>query len=309
MTAPLVTRFAPSTTGHAHPGTLLSGLLCWLAARAAGGRVVLRLEDLDPQRCRPELTEAMIEELSWFGLDWDSVEIQHRALADHEAALDRLAAAGLLYPCSCSRSRLKAIGRPAPDGGFAYDNQCRSRLLPATGWRSCSDPLRVRMPDTAIDVTDDSGLRITQHPARDMGDPVVRRRDGAIAYHLACVVDDARLGVTHLIRGRDLAPSAPVQMLLQQALHLPTPRYRHHLLLLETTGGKLAKFHQSVAVPTLRRHYAAEALCGWIAHAAGLTRDAAPVRPVDLVAGFSWDHLRAADRAITWDGVSLRTAP
>lgn len=309
MTDRLVTRFAPSTTGHAHPGTLLSGLLCWLAARSAGGRVVLRLEDLDPQRCRPELTEAMVEELAWFGLDWDAVETQHHFLADHEVALDRLAEAGLLYPCACSRSRLKSLGRPAPDGGFAYDNHCRDRTLPAAGWRCCPDPLRLRLPDTLIDVTDDSGLRITQHPARDMGDPVVRRRDHAIAYHLACVVDDARLGVTHLIRGRDLAPSAPVQQLIQQALGYTTPSYRHHLLLLETSGGKLAKFHQSVAVPTLRQHLTPEALCGWLAQAVGLTPDPAPIRPADLVNTFRWENLRTADLAVTWDGHTLHAAP
>ncbi len=301
----MITRFAPSTTGHAHPGTLTSALLCWLAARKSGGHVILRLENLDPQRCLPEYTDAMIEELSWFGLDWDAIEFQHEHRKEHETALDRMADSDLLYPCSCSRARLKELGRSAPDGGFAYDNHCRKRKLPPGGWRSCAEPIRMRLPDDEIDVMDEAGHHINQLPVLDMGDPVVRRRDGAIAYHLACVVDDARIGATHLIRGRDLLPSAPVQHLIQRALGLPTPRYRHHFLLLETNGGKFAKFHQSVSVPTLRQHYSPESLCGWLAWAAGLRSRPVPVTPAELVSEFDWKKIRTDDLAVTWDGSRL----
>src|ERR1043165_4709926 len=122
-------RFAPSTTGPAHPGTLLAGLLCWLDARSRGARVILRLEDLDPERCRPEFSRAMIDDLAWLGLEWDAVEHQHANRARHEAALDRLAELGVLYPSATSRRELEQAGRRAPDGGWAYDNRDRGTPL------------------------------------------------------------------------------------------------------------------------------------------------------------------------------------
>jgi glutamyl/glutaminyl-tRNA synthetase len=295
-------RFAPSTTGAAHPGTLLSGLLCWLDARARGAEVWLRLEDLDPERCRPGWAVAMRADLAWLGLDWDGEVVQSDRTDRHEAALDRLAAAGLLYPCSCSRSRLRALGRVAPDGGFAYDNGCRERPLPPGGWRACEEPLRVRLPDEAVTLYDEAGLDLSQHPARDSGDPVVRRRDGAMAYHLASVVDDGEGGMTRLIRGRDLAPSAATQWLLRRLLGFPEPALRHHFLLLEPRGDKLAKFHGAVGVESLRAVYTAERLTGLLAQWAGLRTEATPCRPVELVADFCWSRVRRDDLGVRWTG-------
>jgi len=285
----------------------MSALLTWLGARSSGGRVVLRLENLDPQRCLPEYNQSMIDELDWFGLDWDAVVWQDRQTMKHEAALDQLADAGLLYPCHCSRSLIKQSARLAPDGGFAYDNRCRNQPLPAGGWRACQEPLRVRLPENRIQFTDESGLHIDQIPSLDMGDPVVRRRDGSIAYHLACVVDDASMNATHLIRGRDLAPSAPVQILLQHILHLPTPQFRHHFLLLEKSGDKLAKFHQSVSVPELKSHYSPQQLCGWLAWTAGLLEQPMECRPTDLIPSFAWESVRHDDLPVIWDGVRLQS--
>lgn len=299
-------RFAPSTTGHAHPGTLISALLCWLDARSRGVPFMLRLENLDPERCRPEYETAMLRDLEWLGLDWDVLVRQHEQRPHHEVALDALAERGLLYPCSCSRSRIKSLNRPAPDGGYAYDNYCRERPLPSGGWRACDEPLRVKLPAGEITVRDEGGFDYAQDPLRAMGDPVVRRRDGAMAYHLACVVDDARVGVRRLIRGRDLLPSAPVQVALQQSLGLPTPAYRHHFLLLENHGGKLAKFHGAVGAPVLREFYTSEALCGFLAHLAGLAPATNPCRPADLVDNFRWDRVRRHDLTLEWDGTVLR---
>src|SRR5207302_9840336 len=168
---------------------------------------------------------------------------------------DRLAAGGRLYPCACSRSDRT---RRAPDGGWAYDNTCRDRALPAGGWRAVDLPLRASLPDDRVELVDDGGLDLAQTPARDMGDPIVRRRDGVIAYQLAVVVGDADAGITDVVRGRDIAPSTATQVLLQRLLGLPTPRYRHHFLLLEERG-KLAKLHGSIPFSQLRaRHTAAE---------------------------------------------------
>ena len=293
-------RFAPSTTGPAHPGTLLAGLLCWLDARSRGGRVLLRLEDLDHTRCRPGLADDMREALAWFGLDWDEVHVQSDLRPRHEAALDALAAKGRLYPCACSRSQRRRSGRRAPDGGWAYANVCRARPLPPGGWRACTEPIRVRLDDAPIQLIDESGLDLSQHPARDMGDPVAVRRDGVLAYHLVVVVDDAAAGVTRVVRGRDLATSTATQVALQGLLGLPTPAYRHHLLLLEPHGDKLAKLHGAVGVDLLRQRYPAAELCGVLAHAAGLRPAPAPCRPADLVPDFAWARVREGDRVMAW---------
>ena len=302
-----VGRFAPSTTGRAHPGTLLAALLCWLDARSQGGRVILRLEDLDPERSRAELVAGLHEDLAWFGLDFDAVQLQSEARARHEASLDALAARGLLYPCACSRAALRAHNVPAPDGGFAYPGTCRERALPAGGWRASDEPLRVRVPSREVIVRDESGAVWALDPARAFGDPVARRRDGAIAYHLASVVDDAASGVTRVVRGRDLALHTPLQVALRELLGLPVPAFRHHLLLLEARGEKLAKLHGAVAAPELRAHYSAEALCGVLAHACGLRASAAPVTPRELLREFDWARVRAEDVVMRWTGSALET--
>lgn len=304
------TRFAPSTTGPAHPGTLLSGLLCWLDARSRGAAVDLRLEDIDPERSTPERVAELQRDLTWFGLDWDRTLLQSEQRETQERALDALAGGGHLYPCDCSRSRLRAVGRPAPDGGNAYDNHCRERTLPAGGgWRAAGTAVRLRLPDGAVEALDEGGLSLAQTPARDMGDPVVVRRDGAVAYHLAVVADDAAAGYGLIIRGRDLAASAPTQMLLYRLLGHEPPRYRHHFLFLEPRGGKLAKLHGAVGVPELRARLAPAALCGLIAGWAGLRPTLNPCTPRELLTDFDWNRVRREDRALRWDGHTLAALP
>jgi glutamyl-tRNA synthetase/glutamyl-Q tRNA(Asp) synthetase len=301
-----VSRFAPSTTGPAHPGTLLAGLLCWLDARSRCAQVVLRLEDLDPERCRPAWSETMVEALGWLGLDWDRVVAQSSRAADHAAALDRLAESGLLYPCRCSRRNLRAgADRALAEGGFAYPGTCRARPLPRAGWRATREPLRVRLPEGRIEIADESGLDLSGDPGCEPGDPIVRRRDGAIAYHLAGVVDDDAEFVTRVVRGRDLASTTATQVALQRLLGAPTPHYRHHLLLLERRGGKLAKLHGAVGFGDLRAAYSAPALCGVLARAAGLRPTADPVTPRDLLADFAWERVRGEDRVLHWTGGEL----
>jgi glutamyl-Q tRNA(Asp) synthetase len=296
----VVSRFAPSTTGEAHPGTLLAALLVWLDARSRGGRALLRLEDLDIARTRAAWAEQMVEACAWLGLTWDEVVVQSDRRAAHEAALDALAAAGRLYPCRCSRAT-RAGGRRAPDGSWAYDNVCRDRPLAAGGWRDELDALRVRLPDDRLELVDDGGLDLSQTPARDLGDPVVRRRDGVIAYQLAVVVDDGDAGITDVIRGRDIAPSTATQVMLQRLLGIATTRYRHHFLLLDPRASKLAKLHGSIPFSQVRRRYDGPALCGVLAHAAGLAPTTAPCTPDALVARFDWQRVPRGDRVARWD--------
>ena len=294
-------RFAPSTTGEAHPGTLLSALLVWLDARAHHGQALLRLEDLDRTRVKSTWSAQLVDALAWLGLDWDETVIQSGRTPAHEAALDRLEAAGRLYPCTCSRAD-RTGGRRAPDGGWAYENTCRGKTLPPGGWRAVDVNLRVRLDDDRVELVDDGGLDLSQTPATDMGDPIVRRRDGVIAYQLAVVVDDADAGITHVVRGRDIAPSSATQVLLQRLLAVPTPRYRHHFLLLEqASGDKLAKLHGSIPFGELRARHTGEELCGLLAHAAGLVDVPAPCRPRDLVGTFDWSRVPASDHVARFD--------
>ncbi len=296
----MISRFAPSTTGEAHPGTLLSALLVWLDARARGGRALLRLEDLDSTRVKPAWSAQLVESLESLGLAWDETIVQsHRGLA-YEAALDQLASAGRLYPCTCSRSD-RVGGRRAPDGGWAYANTCRGKPLPAGGWRTVDGNLRVQLDDDRIELIDAGGRDLSQTPAIDMGDPIVRRRDGVIAYQLAVVVDDAAASITDVVRGHDIAPSTATQVMLQRLLALPTPRYRHHFLLLEGSGDKLAKLHGSIPFSQVSQRYSGAELCGWLAHTAGLLDDPRACTPEELVAAFDWARVPREDLVVRWN--------
>jgi glutamyl-tRNA synthetase/glutamyl-Q tRNA(Asp) synthetase len=301
-------RFAPTTSGAAHPGTLLAALLCWLDARSRGAAVALRLEDIDSARCTPESAEDMRAALTWLGLDWDEEIVQSARSTDHADALDRLAAAGCLYPCGCSRSDVSRAGTPAVDGGFRYPGTCRGRALPPAGWRACEEALRLRLPETRVAPWDEGGLDLSQRPARDMGDPVLRRRDGTVAYHLAAVVDDAAAGVTRVIRGRDLAPSTAIQVLLQQQLGFATPTYRHHFLLLEERGGKLAKLHGAVGWRELRAKIGPRHLCHLLAAVAGIAEGTGDTSPAELVATFDWGRVTTRDVVLRWTGEELLVA-
>jgi len=283
----VIGRFAPSTTGEAHPGTLLAALIAWLSAKSAGGLCLLRLEDLDPKRSNPDLAQKMAEDLAWFGLTFDATVWQSSLGAQHTAALDKLAAQGLLYACTCSRAHIARTGRQLPDGSRIYANTCRATApLTAAGWRKTPEAVRMRLDSVPFD-------------------PVVRRRDGSVAYLLACVVDDAAMGITHVVRGRDLADQEGAQRALSQALGLPIPHYQHHMLLLEPHGGKLAKMHGSLPASTLRRLAPADVWVGALAHLAGLQKSDAPITPARLITTFDWSALRQADCTVVLEGHRL----
>ena len=289
----MISRFAPSTTGEAHPGTLLSALLVWYDARARGGRALLRLEDLDTTRTKASYAQQLLDALAWLGLDFDETIIQSSRHAAHEAALDALAAQGRLYPCTCTRAD-RVGGRRAPDGGWAYDNTCRGTPLPPGGWRAVTDNLRARLPDERISIVDESGLDLSQVAAKEMGDPIVRRKDGVIAYQLAVVSDDRISDITHIVRGRDIAPSTATQVGLQRLLGYPTPIYRHHFLLLEPHGEKLAKLHGSIPFSQLRARYTGPELRALLLEIAGQPRDVTP-------ATFDWARVPREDVVVRWD--------
>jgi glutamyl/glutaminyl-tRNA synthetase len=247
---------------------------------------------------KAEWADQLVAALSWLGLSWDATVVQSKRASAHHAALDVLASQGRLYACTCSRAS-RAGGRRAPDGGWAYDNTCRGARLPGGGWRSVVDAhIRVRLDDTRIELVDALGVDLSQTPALDMGDPIVRRRDGVIAYHLAVVVDDADARISDVVRGRDIAPSTATQVMLQRLLGLPTPTYRHHFLLLEDSGDKLAKLHGSIPFSQVSARYSGPELCGWLAYAAQLQGEPAACTPAELVERFDWAKVPRADRLV-----------
>ncbi|KAA2214786.1 tRNA glutamyl-Q(34) synthetase GluQRS [Teichococcus oryzae] len=262
----LVTRFAPSPTGGLHLGHAHSALMGWRCAREAGGRFLLRIEDIDPVRCRPEYAAAILEDLRWLGLDWDGpVRVQSRHLADYRRALDRLAGDGLLYPCFCTRAdiarEIAAIGH-APHGpdGALYPGTCRR--LPA-GERSAriaaGEPYALRLDMAAalrraggpLSFIERGEGRIRCDPAR-FGDVVLARKDIPASYHLCVTHDDASQGVTLVTRAVDLRPATDLHRLLQALLGWPAPHYRHHPLLLGADGRRLSKRDKAPTLAALR---------------------------------------------------------
>lgn len=240
MTADYVGRFAPSPTGPLHQGSLVAALGSALDARAAGGAWLLRIEDLDTPRLVPGATDGILRTLERFGFEWQGpVVYQHRRLDLYRDALAQLAAKGLLFECSCSRRDR----RVSASGDTGYPGTCRG------GPRDKGPTTtRFRIDDRRVECFDDRVQGRVCMPLAPLGDVVLRRRDGIIAYQLAVVVDDAEQGITDVVRGADLLASTPWQLSLQRVLELPTPRYAHLPVVTEADGTKLAKSRRSLPV-------------------------------------------------------------
>lgn len=251
-----VGRFAPSPTGPLHAGSVVAALASWLDARAHGGRWLVRLEDVDAPRCRPQAAEAILRQLAELGLHADEPPWhQSTRAAAYEEAARRLVAAGRAYPCACSRKdvdgALAAAGLVHErHGERVYPGTCRAGLRgrPPRAWRMRTDA--AGGADEVVDWWDRRLGAQRQNLSREVGDFVLQRADGLWAYQLAVVVDDAAQGVTHVVRGEDLADNTPRQMLLQRALGLPQPVYLHTPLVLGADGQKLSKQNGAQAAPT-----------------------------------------------------------
>ena len=280
MSRPVVGRFAPSPSGYMHLGNLLAMLLAWLDCRSLGGEMVFRMEDLDPARSKPAFAEAMAEDLRWLGLDWDR---------------------GWPEDADCAQSRrtaLAAASAPHP-GEKEFDSGCRCAHLGKaerdallSGGRKPA--WKLRSPDAAITVFDGHYGAFTQNPAREGGDFIVRRADGVYAYQLAVSVDDMLMGVTRVVRGRDLLSSAPRQKWLIETLGGTAPDYCHCPLL---TGGqsKLSKRLGSLSTQVLRQEKRPEEVVGQLAFLCGLTERYEPAAARELVADFDWEKVKKED--------------
>jgi glutamyl-Q tRNA(Asp) synthetase len=256
----IVTRFAPSPTGFLHLGHAFSAMIGWRRARAAGGRFLLRLEDIDPVRCRPEFAAAILEDLHFLGLNWDGpVRVQSEHLDEYEADLERLRARGLLYPCFCSRADIQhstvAAAPHGPDGAPLYPGTCRG-LSDSERAARADQPhaLRLDMARALIPgltFREEGEGTIAADPAR-FGDVVLARKDTPTSYHLCVTHDDAAQGVTLVPRGEDLKPATHLHRLLQALLGWPTPVYAHHRLLTDAYGRRLAKRDRAMTLRELR---------------------------------------------------------
>lgn len=238
MNSSYIGRFAPTPSGYLHFGSLVAALASYLDARHVGGRWLLRMEDLDPPREMPGAQDAILRSLETYGFEWDGELVrQSERHAEYTALIERLFAQGLAYACTCSRKQLEGCGG-------IYPGTCRD-----AGHADHDAAIRLRVPGLEYRFVDRVQGEFRQHLGREVGDFVIRRRDGLFAYQLAVVLDDAWQGVTDVVRGADLLDSTPRQLYLQELLGLPQPRYLHVPLIIQPDGHKLGKRYRSPPLP------------------------------------------------------------
>ena len=302
----VVGRFAPTPSGKMHLGNVLCCLVAWLSARSQGGKVLLRVEDLDPERSGADYERQIEEDLRWLGLDWDEGGLeaaggrycQSGRSGVYEQYFDILSEKGLIYPCFCSRAELHAADAPhLSDGRYFYPGTCRN-LTPeeaAEKAKKRKPAWRVKVPDETVRFTDLHYGPYAENLAAECGDFVIRRADGVFAYQLATAVDDGLMGVTEVVRGRDLIRSTARQLWLQRTLGLPSPVYGHIPLLTDWDGRRLSKRDGDLDLARLREKWRPEEIIGMLAEAAGILPAYRPVSARELVPLFSWGKVTKRD--------------
>lgn len=290
-------RFAPSPTGELHIGNFATAVLAWLQARAAKGTFILRLEDNDTGRSRPEFADGIMRDMEWLGLDWDEGPYYQSERTElYEAALQKLEAKGLTYPCFCSRKDLQAL-TSAPHGitseGPDYPGFCRD-LSPeerAAAQHDKDPSIRFLLPHKSYSYTD-LILGEQKFPPGFGGDFVIRRADGMWAYQLACTVDDLEMGITHVLRGSDLVDSTPRQLALIDTLGGTPPAYAHTPLWMGNDGHRLSKRNGAKSIHQFKMEgYSPEQILGQIAFKSGLVKSDSPVPLSELLASFHLENI------------------
>ncbi len=303
----VVGRFAPSPSGRMHLGNVLCALLSWLSVRSQNGSYILRIEDLDPERCPRHYADLIEDDLHWLGLDWDAGAskggtdgsyYQSERTAIYQTYFDTLSEPGLLYPCFCSRVALHAASAPhLSDGRVIYAGTCRN-LTPAQiaeKRKKRGAATRIRVPDESITFTDGLQGVCQESLTQECGDFIIRRSDGVFAYQLAVVVDDGREGVTEVVRGRDLLDSTARQIWLHKLLGFTPPQFIHIPLLNDADGRRLSKRDADLDLGVLRKRFTPAELTGALAYAAGLIASPLPVRADELISEFSWEKIPSYD--------------
>ncbi len=294
MSGQAVGRFAPTPSGRMHLGNVFAALIAWLSVRSKGGKMVLRMEDLDTQRTSDEFAQILREDLIWLGLDWDE-ETQKQSLRSeaYQGYFEKLKDMGLLYPCYCTRSQLHSVNAPhLSDGTYVYPGTCRNLTDVQRAAFDRAPSWRVQVPDKVWQFTDLVQGNYTENLKTDCGDFVVRRADGVFVYQLAVTVDDAEAGVTEVVRGMDLMSSAPRQMYLQALFGFPHPTYGHVPMLVAPDGRRLSKRDQDMDLGALRKNKTPQQVLGMLAHAAGLLSQNKPISAEELKKEFSWEKLK-----------------
>ena len=301
-------RFAPSPTGRMHMGNVFSALLSWLSAKSKGGEWLLRIEDIDPQRSKQEYADQLMRDLEWLGLEWDGEPVyQSRRGEIYEHYLEVLRDKGVLYPSRKTRAERLAVGAPHEDNGkWKMENgECRMENGKLNAAADDNTPFAwaVHVPDETVTYIDGHYGPQTISLRKDIGDFIVRRRDGAWAYQLCVTVDDALMGITEVVRGRDLLHSAAQQLWLREVLGLNNSElctmnyelnYTHFPLLVNTAGQRLSKRDKSLDMGVLREQYTAPQLIGLLAQYAGITAGG-EASPSDLLKLFDWSTIPTED--------------
>lgn len=298
-------RFAPSPTGRMHLGNVFCALLSWLSIKSKGGEWRLRIEDIDPGRSRRDFAMQLQEDLQWLGLPWDGEVVWQSERSDiYEYYLHLLQDAGLTYPCFCTRADIMATQAPhESDGRIVYAGTCRGKILDEMD-KNTPAAIRFIVPDEVISFTDGHYGKQSVNLAKHCGDYILRRKDGAWAYQLAVVVDDALMGVTEVVRGRDLLLSTPQQLHLYRTLaSLETPpkggwgvTFFHHPLLINENGQRLCKRDLSMDIGLLReKHKNPDEIVGFLAYLAGILPSPTPSTPQNLLPLFSWQNVPTED--------------
>lgn len=296
MESRVVGRFAPSPTGRMHAGNIYAALVAWLVAKSQGGEIVLRIEDLDRERSKPQFIDAVQRDFEMLGLTWDKGPFfQHDRDEAYAFAFEKLQEAGLVYSCYCTRADLHAASAPHRGEKLVYPGTCRAlsafeRAAKEAAGRTPA--MRLRVPDESVAFLDIVQGFYEQNLERDCGDFLIRRSDQAFAYQLAVVVDDAAQGVTSVIRGIDLLCSTPQQIYLQDLLGLPHPTYGHIPLLVAERDRRLSKRDHDAALDTLLDRFGSpEAIIGHIAGLVGIAPTMDPATPEQLLSCFSLENL------------------
>lgn len=287
-------RFAPSPSGRMHLGNVFSAMLAWLSVRSQNGEMVLRIEDLDPDRCRPEYAQTLKEDLRWLGLDWDREQTPQSLRTEaYAAAFEVLENQGLVYPCYCTRGELHAASAPhASDGRVLYAGTCRNLTAGERAQKTKVPAWRLKAPDRVYGFADGLQGYYAENLAKECGDFIIRRADGVYAYQLAVVVDDGAGGVTQVVRGMDLLDSTPRQLYLYELLGLDAPEFYHVPLLTAPDGRRLSKREKDLDLGALRQTHTPEQLLGKLAHLAGVLDLPEAASAGELAAVFDWSRVK-----------------
>ncbi len=291
MEKAVIGRFAPTPSGRMHLGNVFAALMAYLAAKSENGAILLRMEDLDAQRTKPEYAQILRKDLQWLGLTFDA-ETQPQSGRSHiyQRYLELLRDRDLLYPCYCTRAQLHSVNAPhAADGTYIYPGTCR-HLTAAPSDRPPS--WRLKVPSRVYGVSDLLQGEYRENLAADCGDFVLQRGDGAFVYQMAVTVDDGESGVNQVVRGMDLLSSTPRQLYLQELLGFQRPTYGHIPLLVAPDGRRLSKRDRDMDLGFLQKRFTAPALLGLLAQAAGLIDRREPVTARDLIGQFSWQKIK-----------------